>query len=94
MRSVTCATKRMDGMDGKSLWFYQGAREPLGLSGAGRSVPVSSMPLKGTREARGKPPRRGAWLRDYMARSSEAGFNLRGTAPLSQDLARGDGWCA
>jgi hypothetical protein len=48
---------------------------------------VSSMPLKGTREVRGKPPRREAWLRDHMASSNEAGFELRGTAPLSQHLA-------
>ena len=29
------------------LGFYQGAPEPLGLSGLGRPSPVSSMPLKG-----------------------------------------------
>jgi hypothetical protein len=47
------------------------------------------MPLKGTREARGKPPRRGAWLRDHMASSSEADFNLRGSAPLPHLARRG-----
>jgi hypothetical protein len=48
------------------------------------------MPLKGTRETRGKPSIRGAWLRDHMVSSNEASFNLRGTAPLSQYLARRD----
>jgi hypothetical protein len=43
-----CAKKLNDGMGGNPHWFYQGASEPLGLSRAGRSVPVSSMPLKGT----------------------------------------------
>jgi hypothetical protein len=33
-------------------WLYQGTSEPLGLSKAGRSVLVSSMPLKGTGEGR------------------------------------------
>jgi hypothetical protein len=55
--NVSCATRRTDGMDGKSHWPYQGAGEPLGLSETGRSVLVSSMPLKGSGEARGKPPR-------------------------------------
>lgn len=53
----------------------------------GRSIVVSSMPLKGTGEARGKPPRRWAWLRDRMVSVNEADFNLRGTVPLSQHLA-------
>ncbi len=78
--------KFMDGMGGNPHWFYQGASEPLGLSRAGRSVPVSSMPLKGTGEARGKPPRGRAWLRDRMVSSHEVDCNLRGKAPLSQDL--------
>jgi hypothetical protein len=85
-----CATKLNDGMGGNPLGLYQGAHEPLGLSRVGRSAAVSSMPLKGTREARGKPPRREAWLMDRMVRSHEVGFNLRGMLPLSQDLARWD----
>jgi hypothetical protein len=50
--TLLCAMKFMDGMGGNPHWFYQGASEPLGLCRAGRSVPVSSMPLKGTGEAR------------------------------------------
>jgi hypothetical protein len=73
--------------------LYQGAHEPLGLSGTGRSVSVSSMPLKGTGEARGKPPRGRAWLRGRMVSLSEVDFSLRGTTPLSQDLARRDSEC-
>lgn len=64
-------------MGGNPLGLYQEAHEPLGLSRAGRSVPVSSMPLKGTGEARGKPPIRRAWLRDRMVRSNEADLVLR-----------------
>jgi hypothetical protein len=58
--------KHMDRMGENPPWLYQGVGEPLGLSRTGRSVPVSSMPLKGTGEARGKPPRGPAWLRDRM----------------------------
>jgi hypothetical protein len=79
--------KRNDGMGGNPLGFYQGAHEPLGLSRTGRSGPVSSMPLKGAGEARGKPPRCRAWLKNHRVSPNEAGFNLRGTTPLSQDLA-------
>jgi hypothetical protein len=85
--SITCATKLNDGMRGNPLGFYQGAHEPLGLSRIGRSVSVSSMPLKGTGEARGKPPRGQAWLRDRMVSSNEADVNLRGIQTLSQDFA-------
>jgi len=77
----------------KSPSPVQAGDEPLGLSRIGRSTPVSSMPLKGTREARGKPPRGGAWLVDHMVSSHEVDFNLRGKLPLSQDLARWDSRC-
>ena len=83
----------MDEMGENPLRLYQGAGESLGLSEAGRSVLVSSMLLKGTGEARGKPPKRRAWLRDHMVSSHEADFNLRGIQPLSQDLARWDSQC-
>jgi hypothetical protein len=71
----------------------QAGGEPLGRSRIGRATPVSSMPLKGTREARGKPPRGGAWLRDHPVSSHDVDFNLRGKLPLSQDLARWDSRC-
>src|SRR5688572_30494103 len=54
---LQCAMKLLDGMGGNPHWLYQGASEPLGRSEAGRSVLVSSMPLKGTGAARGKPPK-------------------------------------
>jgi hypothetical protein len=87
MWEYLCAKKLFDGMGGNPLGLYQGAHEPLGLSEAGRSVPVSSMPLKGTGAARGKPPRCPAWLSDHMVSPNEADFNLRGTTPPSQDFA-------
>jgi len=71
-----------------AVGFYQGAQKPLGLSGAGHSDPVSSMPLKGTSEARGKPPKCWAWLRGRMVSPNEVVFDLRGKTPLAQDLAR------
>jgi hypothetical protein len=74
-------------MGGNPHWLYQGASEPLGLSRTGRSVSVSSMPLKGTGEARGKPPRCQAWLRGRKVSSNEVDFNLRGIGPLAQDFA-------
>jgi hypothetical protein len=42
-----CATKLSDGMGGNSRGLSQGVHESLGLSETGRSVLVSSMPLKG-----------------------------------------------
>jgi hypothetical protein len=43
--------KLIDGMGVNPRGPYQEAHEPLGLSEAGRSGLVSSMPLKGTGEA-------------------------------------------
>jgi hypothetical protein len=72
--SATCAMKRIHGMEGNSRGLYQGAYEPLGLSGVRRLISVSSMPLKGTGEASGKhAPRGPAWLSSHMASSNEAG---------------------
>ena len=68
---MACATKLSGGMRGNLRGFYQGAHEPLGLSETGRSDLVSSMPLKGTGEARGKPPRGRAWLREQMVSPHE-----------------------
>jgi hypothetical protein len=73
-------------MGGNPHGLYQEAHEPLGLSEAGRSVAVSSMPLNGTGETRGKPPRGPAWLSDHRVSSHEVGVNLRGKLPLSQDF--------
>jgi hypothetical protein len=82
--------KRIDGMRGNLLGFYQETREPLGLSEAGRSVLVSSMPLKGTGEARGKLPRGRAWLRDRMVSPNEVESNLRGIrSPVSRPCPMG-----
>ena len=50
MTSDVCAKKLRNGMGGNPHGFCQGDREPLGLSKTGRSVLVSSMPLKGTGE--------------------------------------------
>jgi hypothetical protein len=65
-------------MGGNPHWLYQGASEPLGLSDMGRSMYVSSMPLKGTGEPRGKPARRPAWLSNHRVSLNEVDLNLRG----------------
>jgi hypothetical protein len=75
-------------MRGNLYRFYQEAGKPLGLSEIGRSTLVSSMPLKGSGEVRGKPPKGRAWLSNRMVNPSEVGVNLRGKAPLAQYLAR------
>jgi hypothetical protein len=85
-----CAMKCSDRMDGKSLWLCQEASEPLGLSVVRTLYCVSSMPLKGTGEARGKLPRCRPWLRNHRVSPNEAGFDLREISPLSQYLARWD----
>jgi hypothetical protein len=53
-----------------------------GVASGGCNPEVKELPLKGTGEARGKPPRRRAWLRDRMVSATEAGFNLWETGPL------------
>ena len=50
---------------------------------------VSSMPLKGTREARGKPPKGGAWLRDHMVSSNEAELTSGKSGPCLKILPDG-----
>ena len=60
MWKYLCAKKLNDGMGGNPRRPYQGAGEPLGLSRMGRSITVSSMPLKGTGEAEAN--RQDAWL--------------------------------
>jgi hypothetical protein len=53
-------------MGGKPLRLYRQAMSPWGVASGGCKPEVKQLPLKGTREARCKPPRRGAWLRTYM----------------------------
>jgi hypothetical protein len=49
------------------------------------SIGVKKLALKGTRAARCRPPRSGAWLRDNMASPNEASLHLRETLPLSRN---------
>jgi hypothetical protein len=53
-----------------------------GVASGGCKPEVKELPLKGTGEARCKPPRGRAWLRDRMVSSNKAGFNLRESLPL------------
>ena len=43
---------------------------------------VQQLSLKGTREVRGRPPRRGAWQTESLVRPHEAGVNRRERATL------------
>jgi len=79
----------IDGMGGNPHWLYQGANEPLGLSRLGRSSSVSSMPLKGTGDARGKPRRCRAWLRDRKVSPNEVDQPTGKGAPGSRPCLMG-----
>jgi len=63
---------------------------PWGVAMDGGQSIVKKLPLKSPREARGRRPRRGAWRRDRMVRSSEGGCTLRASRPRSPDPARWD----
>ena len=60
--------KSIDRMGGNPHWLSQGAGEPLGLSEPGRSVLVSSRPLKGTGEARGNAANRPGLAKEIARR--------------------------
>jgi hypothetical protein len=76
----TISTPTGHAKDPVSLWTEASARCKAG---------VKKLVLKGTGEARCKPPRRQAWLRDNMVSPNEAGFNLRERPPLSRILHKG-----
>jgi hypothetical protein len=58
---------------------------PWGVASGGCKPEVKKLPLKSTGEARCKPPRGRAWLKDRMVSENEAGFNLRETFPLPRN---------
>ena len=62
-----CATKRIDEMGGKPPCLYRQAWSPWGVASGGGNPDVKELPLKGTGEARCRPPRGQAWLRDHRA---------------------------
>jgi hypothetical protein len=45
--------------------LYRQVMSPWGVAAGGCTPAVKQLPLKGTGEARGKPPRRRAWLRKH-----------------------------
>ena len=80
-----CATKHGDAMSGKLRDLYRQVMSPWGVASGGCKPEVKELPLKGTGEARGKPPRSRAWLRECRVRPSKVGFNLRESHPLSRN---------
>jgi hypothetical protein len=81
-----CATKRGDGMRGNLHRLYRQAASPWGVASGGCTPEVKKLPLKGTGEARCRPPRGRAWLRDRMVSTNKAGVNLRETTPLPRNI--------
>jgi hypothetical protein len=53
-------------MGGKPHRLYRQAMSPWGVASGGCNPEVKKLLLKGTGEARGKPPRGRAWLRTHM----------------------------
>jgi hypothetical protein len=85
-----CAMKLSDGMGGNPHELYQGAGESLGLSETGRSVFVSSMPLKGTREARGNAAKTRGLAERSQGEITRSGFQPSGnSAPVSTPCLMG-----
>jgi len=66
--------------------LYRQAMSRWAIASKGCNLEVKELALKGTREARCRPPRCGAWLRGHMVSSSEAGFNRREKAPLPRNI--------
>src|SRR5919201_3785030 len=62
-RWETCATKCCDGIEETSIGFIRKPMSPWAVASGGIKPEVKKLALKCTREARGRPPRREAWLR-------------------------------
>jgi hypothetical protein len=75
-----CATRRNDGMSGKLHRLYRQAMSRWAVASRGCTLEVKELALKGTGEARGKPPRRRAWLRTHMV-SQRSGERPTGKSP-------------
>ena len=84
--SLVCATKRTDGMRGKRHSLYRQTMSRWAVASGGCTPEVKELALKGTHQARCRPPRRGARLRSRMVNSHEAGFNLREMIPLPRNI--------
>ena len=71
-------------MSGKLRRLYRQAMSPWGVAPGGGTPGVKQLPLKGTGEARGKPPRRRAWLRKHTVstRSDERPTGNPPPAPI------------
>ncbi len=81
-----CATKREDEMSGKLRCLYRQTMSLWAVASGGCTPGVKELARKGIREARCRPPRCGAWLRDRKVSSNEVGFNLREKAPLPRNI--------
>ena len=72
--------------EGHLYCLYRQAMSRWAVASTGCNVEVKELALKGTREARCRLLRCGAWLRGHMVSSSEADFNRREKAPLPRTL--------
>jgi hypothetical protein len=67
-----CATRREAGMRENLHSLYRQAMSRWGVASAGCKAEVKELPLKGTGEARCRPPRGQAWLRGRRVSPHEA----------------------
>jgi hypothetical protein len=84
-----CATKRNDVMGGKPQRLYRQALSPWDVASGGCKPEVKKLPLKGTREARCKPPRGGAWLRTHTVSKRRNERPTGKSAPVSRPCTMG-----
>jgi len=82
---LQCATKQGDARSGKLRDLCRQVMSPWGAASGGCTPEVKELPLKGTGEARGKPPRSRAWLRECRVSPNTVGVNLRESHPLSRN---------
>jgi hypothetical protein len=72
-------------MEENSRRLYREAMSLWTVAPEGGNSGVKELALKGTGEARGRPPRRQAGLRGRMGSASKAGFDLRAISPLPRN---------
>src|SRR5688500_14974649 len=83
------ATQHIDDMGGKAPCRYRQALSSWGVAPGGGNPDVKELPLKGTGEARCRPPRCQAWLRDPRASTRSDERPTGKLPPASTPCTRG-----
>ena len=84
-----CATKCHEVMGGKPRGLCRQATSPWAVAPGGCKPGVKELALKGTGEARGKPPRSQAWLRTHRVSPRSDERPTGNTAPVSRPCLMG-----